>query len=93
MLNAGYTVQRFTIGGLDAEVIGIDGRTLGQAPRSTYSRPFGIPAGTPFELTTAQRWDLIIRPKEAGSFPAKVEFTHWIRGDVLGVAETFLEIS
>lgn len=93
VLCAGYTVQKFTIEGLDAEVIGIDGRTLGEASHSPYSRPFAIPAGTPFDLLSAQRWDLIMRPTAAGSFPAKVEFKHWITGEVLGTAETLINVS
>lgn len=65
----------------------------GQSPHSPYSRPFLIPSGAPFELTTARRWGLIIRPTAAGGYPVKVEYRHWITGDVLGVAETFIHVS
>jgi hypothetical protein len=81
---AGYTVQRFTIKGLDAEVIEIDGRPLGQAPHSPYSRPFTIRAGASFELTSGQRWSLLIKPQVAGSFPATIEFKNWVRANVRG---------
>ncbi len=91
--NAGYTVQRFTIRGLNAEVISVDGRALGQSPHSPYSRPFIVPAGTPFELTTAQRWDLLIKPASPGTYPVKVEFLQWVRRDVLGIAETFINVA
>lgn len=91
VLNAGYTIQRHTFG-LDVEVIEIDGRTLGKPPRAQYSRPFTIPAGTPFELTSAQRWALLIRPTQPGTFPVRTEFQHWITRDVLGITETFINV-
>ena len=96
--SAGYTVQRFTISGLDAEVIEIDGRPLGQTPHSPYSRPFTIRAGTSFELTSAQRWTMIIRPTAPGTFPAKIEFKDWIKANIRGsrpfhTAQTVINVS
>ena len=99
VVSAGYTVQRYTINGLDAEVIEIDGRPLGQSTHSPYSRPFIIRAGTPFELTSAQRWTMLIRPNAAGSFPATVQYKHWIRGNArltdstLHIARTVINVS
>jgi FtsP/CotA-like multicopper oxidase with cupredoxin domain len=89
----GYTVQRYTIYGLDAEVIEIDGRPLGFGPRGQYSRPFTIPAGTPFELTSAQRRTLLLRPTTPGSFPAVVEFMQWGNRATLGVADTVINVT
>jgi len=91
-------VQRFTISGLDAEVIEIDGRPLGQTPHSPYSRPFTIRAGTSFELTSAQRWTMIIRPTAPGTFPAKIEFKDWIKANIRGsrpfhTAQTVINVS
>lgn len=63
--SAAYGVVRFTLGSA-AEVIAMDGRALGVPPFQQYSRPFTLPANTPFRLTTAMRWDLIIKPKTAG---------------------------
>jgi FtsP/CotA-like multicopper oxidase with cupredoxin domain len=86
--NASYAVLRITLHGLDSEVIAVDGRTLGGPGDGRYSRPFLLPSGVPFELTTAQRWDLLVRPTAPGTFPVSMEFLHWISGDVIGVAET-----
>ncbi|NLF32259.1 MAG: multicopper oxidase domain-containing protein [Planctomycetes bacterium] len=92
---AGYTYHRWTLP-LDAEVIAMDGRTLGTTGRpgahSPYSYPFVQPAGTPFELSSARRWDLLITPTEAGTFPVTVEmFDICSRpGDFRGSCETFI---
>jgi hypothetical protein len=60
LLVASYNTARFTIP-LDAQVVSIDGRGLGRAPGSVYSRPFRIRAGQSFELTTGRRFSLTIR--------------------------------
>ncbi|HLB11962.1 MAG TPA: hypothetical protein VJO15_03290 [Dehalococcoidia bacterium] len=62
-------------------------------PIRPYSRPFNILVGASFELASAQRWDLIIRPNEAVSFPAKAEFRQWVTGEVLGSAETVINVT
>jgi FtsP/CotA-like multicopper oxidase with cupredoxin domain len=92
VLQAGYTRAHWSFG-LDAEVIAMDGRTLGRTgageartPRgaySAYSRPFILPANTPFELTTARRADLLFTPTTPGRYPCKVEFTHACVGQEL----------
>jgi FtsP/CotA-like multicopper oxidase with cupredoxin domain len=87
--NAGYTVQEFTIEGLGVEVVSIDGRPLVEP----YAEPFIVPAGKPFDLTTAQRWDLILKPERPGRYPVKVKFKDWISGEVRGLAETFINVS
>ena len=93
VLNAGYTIQRFTLEGLAAEVINVDGHTLGSADDGRFSRPFPIAAGQSFELTTAQRWMLLAKPTVAGRYRLKVEFLHWITRRVLHVAETFVTVA
>lgn len=93
ILNAGYTVQRFIIEGLDAEVIGTDGRVLGAPPDNIYSQPFVQPAGVPISLTSARRWDLLIRPRQPGVFPARVEFYDWVSGELLGIARTRITVT
>ncbi|MHB8764656.1 MAG: multicopper oxidase domain-containing protein, partial [Deferrisomatales bacterium] len=90
LLNAGYTVQRYTFHGLDAEVVDVDGRTLGRSPFCRYNRPFVIPAGEPFELTTARRYTLLLRPSAPGTYRFTVDFHDWVTGRVLGKAETFV---
>lgn len=79
LLNAGYTTHQYTLP-FDVDVIAMDGRPLGVPPRDRYSRPFTVPAGRPFRLTTARRWDLIMRPNVRGSFTAKMDFYNWTSG-------------
>ncbi len=76
LLNGSYSVLRTTLG-VDAMVVGVDGRGLGRTG-APWSRPFAIPAGQPFELTTAQRYDLLITPPHAGEYPVRFEFLNWI---------------
>lgn len=91
LLNAGYTVQQYTLG-LDAEVIAADGRPFGVPPFGSYSQPFIIRAGTPFRLTTAMRYDLILRPTQAGVFPATFEFFNWITDFKYATARTTITV-
>jgi len=85
--NADYLIQQFTLG-IDAEVIAMDGHALGVPPLHQYSRPFRLPANTPFRLTSAMRWDFIVRPTTAGIFPATVDFFNQITGQKLYTANT-----
>lgn len=91
LLNAGYTVHEYTLG-LDAIVIAVDGRALGCAPFENYSKPYFIRAGTPFRLTTARRFDLLLRPAAAGSFPFRVRYLDWIKGVPLHTAATAVTV-
>ncbi len=92
LVHAGYTVQQYTIG-LDARVIATDGYPLGTTPFTQYSSPFTIRAGTPFRLTSAMRYDLIIRPTQPGTFPAQVEFFDWVNGVKYATARTTITVS
>lgn len=80
LLNAGYTVQEYTLG-IDALVTGSDGHSFGVPPFASYSAPYIIPAGTPFHLTSARRLDLIVRPQKAGEYLFNVDFLDWITGE------------
>lgn len=80
LLNASYSVLRITLG-VDAEVHAVDGTTLGQ-PGKPWNRPFTIPANEPFDLTSAQRRNLLIKPTQKGAINAKMEFRHWITGAI-----------
>lgn len=90
LLNASYGLLRTTLG-VDALVVGVDGRALGR-PGAPWSRPFLLPANRPFELTSAQRYDLLITPPAAGIYNARFEFLHWITRSIQdngrGVANT-----
>ena len=92
LLNAGYTVQQYTLG-LNALVIGMDGRPLGVPPYENYSRPFTVPAGRPFRLSTARRWELIIQPTSAGRFPVSFEFFDWVSGRKYATAQSAINVS
>ncbi|WP_243367442.1 multicopper oxidase domain-containing protein [Fundidesulfovibrio soli] len=97
LLCGGYKVQRYTFG-LDVELVAEDGRPLGVGANPTknamtkYSRPITIKAGQPFTLTTARRYDLIIKPKAGGKFPVKIEFLNWITGQVDYSSQTYIEV-
>jgi len=98
LLNAGYTIQEYTLG-IDAVVVAADGHPFGVPPFSAYSAPFAIRAGTPFRLTSARRLDLLVRPTVPGVFPFQVAFYDWIRGPdsaspkLFHVAQTTLTVA
>jgi hypothetical protein len=89
-----YSLTEFTFQGLDVEVIGMDGRTLGHPPFCRYSAPFRLAAGVPFELTTARRFDLLITPTAAqvGSHRVQAAFRDHVNHRVLGIAETLIHV-
>lgn len=91
IINADYLVQQYTLE-TDVEVIAMDGRALGVPPHMSYSKPFRIPAGTPFQLTSAMRWDLIVKPTVVGPIAAKVEFFEQITGNRLYTARTTINV-
>jgi FtsP/CotA-like multicopper oxidase with cupredoxin domain len=78
MLNASYSVIRVTLG-CDALWASCDGHGLGVTP---WCAPKIIPAGTPFEMCSAQRYDLILTPPARGTYEARMEFRHWITGEI-----------
>jgi plastocyanin len=86
LLNAAYGPVEFRLP-FDAEVIGIDGHALGGPKVGRYSRPFTVPAGEPFTLSTAQRRDVLVTPDRRGTFTAEMEVLHWVRGAPLGRVE------
>lgn len=94
LLCASYGICRVTFTGLDVEVIAMDGRVLGQTPYTRYSAPYKIPAGVPFDLTAARRFDLLIRPtrSQVGSHQVRMEFKDHITKVNLGIAETFVNV-
>ncbi len=91
---ASYGLCTYRFEGLDVEVIAMDGRVLGKSPHTRYSAPFKIPAGVPFDLTAARRFDLLIRPTRAqvGAHRVLVEFKDHITKVNMGIAETFIHV-
>lgn len=93
-INGAYAKVRTTIQGLDAEVIEMDGRPLGQAPHSTYSQPFVQAADTPFVLSTAQRWGMLVKPTQPGSYKVTWEFINvWANRGKVTTVETFIHVA
>lgn len=84
--NGSFTVLRCTFG-LDVEVAEVDGRQFG-GQTSLYSHRFSLPKDTPFEINSAQRFNLYVQKTEAGIYPVTFEFLHWITGTKLGTIET-----
>jgi FtsP/CotA-like multicopper oxidase with cupredoxin domain len=96
IINAGYFPQRWTFGGLDAEVIASDGRPFGTIEGD--EPPFAIPNPQSFRTTellvgSAERYDCILRATRPGRHIVRVEHLDWITGDVVGIAETTITIS
>lgn len=91
LFNAAYGPTVVTLP-FAAECINIDGHALGGGHDERYSRPYEIPAGTPFELSTAQRNDLLVTPDRPGVFDVPIRFKQWIRGDAYGIAETTISV-
>ena len=91
LLNAGYTIQEYSLG-IDATVIGEDGHPLGVPPFDQYSAPFLIRANTPFRLTTAMRWDLVVTPTAPGTFPFTVKYIDLNNGQVFHIAQTTITV-
>lgn len=88
-LNASYctTVWRFPVT-VDGTVTAVDARTLGYSEKGfgAYSQPFRL-SDLPldqtgqfrkFELTTAQRWDILIDSAAVEEHIVLVEFRHWL---------------
>lgn len=91
VINGGYFPQRWTFGGLEAEVIASDGRPFGE-PREDV-RPIEVINPQSFRATSllvgsAERYDCLLRSGAAGRFVVRVEHLHWVTGRVVGVAET-----
>jgi hypothetical protein len=68
---------------VDVVVIGIDGRALGVPPFCQYNHPYTIPAGTPIEMSTAQRFDVLLRSNLPVNSYAQVEYRHHMSDEFL----------
>lgn len=86
-LDASFFPARFDFGGLEAEVAASDGRPF----RDAQGRFASFRARSLLQAT-AERYDCILRPDRPGTFVARVEFIHWISGEVVGVAETTIVV-
>jgi hypothetical protein len=81
-LNAAYCTTRWRFPAtVQGTVVAVDGRTLGRSPFGRYSEPYSLASiNHQFELTTAQRWDILIDTGSAsrlGQHVVEVDFLHW----------------
>jgi FtsP/CotA-like multicopper oxidase with cupredoxin domain len=95
LLNCSYSVLSVTLG-IDVECVAYDGHGMGSR-NNPWCRAFKIRAGTPIELTSAQRVDLLVKPTRQGVYPVRMEFRDWITGEIQdggnGVAETQIVVT
>jgi FtsP/CotA-like multicopper oxidase with cupredoxin domain len=68
---------------VDVVIIAFDGRALGVPPFGAYNEPFLLKAGTPFALSTARRFDALIRSATTVNDFARVEFINTRGGQTL----------
>lgn len=98
-LNASYTTTRwrFLPGGPQnnllpsGTVTAVDGRTLGRLPFGRYSQPFSLASiNHQFQLTTAQRWDILIDTTGllTGQYETEISFYHWITNNHIQTVRT-----
>jgi FtsP/CotA-like multicopper oxidase with cupredoxin domain len=99
-VNASYSVVRQTITGLDAQLVGVDGRALRtNAALGDFGAPYTVAAGTPLLSTSAQRHDLLVKPTVKGQYRVRMEFLHWITGALqtaaggTGIADTYINVT
>lgn len=91
LLNAAYGPVVVVLP-FNAECVGVDGHALGSGKDARYSRPYQIRAGYPFEVSTAQRYDLLLEPPETGVHVVPFYFRHWVRGSDIGLAATTITV-
>jgi FtsP/CotA-like multicopper oxidase with cupredoxin domain len=96
VINAAYFPQRWTFGGLQAEVIASDGRPFGGIINDFP--PFEVAEPRSFFtdnllVGSAERYDCLLRPAAPGGFVVRVEYLHWITGRVVGIAETTITVA
>jgi FtsP/CotA-like multicopper oxidase with cupredoxin domain len=75
LLCASYVKLKITFP-IDVVVIAYDGRALGVPPFCQYNQPYTLKAGTPIEMSTAQRFDVLMRSNKPFSSFALIEYRH-----------------
>lgn len=92
VLDAGYAKTRITFP-MNVVIIAYDGRALGISPFTKYNKAFLLPANTPTELSTARRFDALIRETNPINGKAKVEFLNTRGNDLVMTALIPINIS
>lgn len=73
VLNAAYNTIEVTFP-VDVVIIAFDGRALGVPPFARYNQAFELKKDTPYRLSTARRFDALIRTSSSFSGFATVKF-------------------
>ena len=79
---AGYHPQVIRFGGLTGKVYISDGREL--------PNPIEV---TELRAASAERYDIIFEPTEAGEYIIEADIIHWITGEVLGTVRTNIVVT
>lgn len=90
-IDATYTVNEIRFG-LPVTIVAEDGYPYGVPPRCQYSFPIELAAGDPIRITAAMRGDMLIRPTQRGEYPCTIDHFHWITGEKLYTATTFIRV-
>lgn len=77
-LDAAYCPIRVTFP-VDVVIIAWDGRALGVPPFARYNHAYSVPANTPIEVSTARRFDALIRSAVPVNSFATIEFRNHLR--------------
>jgi FtsP/CotA-like multicopper oxidase with cupredoxin domain len=76
VVNAAYVNIKVTFP-VDVVIIAFDGRALGVPPFGRYNHAFKLPAGMPYTLSVARRFDALIRSDDkVENVFAEVEYRH-----------------
>ncbi|BCR03605.1 hypothetical protein DESUT3_06740 [Desulfuromonas versatilis] len=73
VLNAAYNTIEVTFP-VDVTIIAFDGRALGVPPYGRYNHAFELKAGTAYRMSTARRFDALIRSSNPVNAFAEVKF-------------------
>ena len=75
VLDGAYSKIKVTFP-VDVVITAFDGRGLGVPPFNRYNSPFLLPKNTPYELSTARRFDALIRSAVPVHDFATIEYRH-----------------
>lgn len=92
VLDAAYSNIRVTFP-IEVVIIAFDGRALGVPPFGQYNRPVTLPARTPLELSTARRFDVLVRSATPVQDFASVEFRNHRDDELLITGQIPINIS
>jgi hypothetical protein len=92
VLDGAYSTIKVTFP-VDVVITAFDGRGLGVPPFNRYNKPFLVPKNTPYELSTARRFDALIRSAVPVHDFATIEYHHSFDGRLLFTGRIPINIS